>query len=71
MPHCKRLFQHEAAGGIVLILAAGAALALANSPLAGAYNLLLSLRTSVRIGDFAIEKPLGSRLRGATHSDAG
>src|ERR1700757_4112832 len=54
----QRLLQHEAAGGIVLILASGAALALANSPLAGAYDLLLSLRASVRIGAFAIEKPL-------------
>jgi NhaA family Na+:H+ antiporter len=54
----QRLFRHEAAGGIALMLASGLALALANSPLADAYDLLLSLRASVRIGDFTIEKPL-------------
>ena len=54
----QRLFRHEAAGGIVLMLASGLALALANSPLAGIYDLLLSLHASVRIGEFAIEKPL-------------
>jgi NhaA family Na+:H+ antiporter len=53
-----RLFRHEAIGGIVLMLASAVALALANSPLAGSYDLLLSLRASVRIGYFAIEKPL-------------
>src|SRR4051794_39229556 len=54
----ERLFRHEAASGIVLMLASAAALVLANSSLAGAYDLLLSTRAAVRIGDFAIEKPL-------------
>ena len=52
----QRLFHHEAASGIVLMLAS--ALVLANSPMAGFYDLLLSLRGSVRIGSFGIEKPL-------------
>ena len=54
----QRLFRHEAASGIVLMLASALALALANSPMAGFYDLLLSLRGSVRIGSFGIEKPL-------------
>ncbi len=40
------------------MLASALALVLANSPLAGFYDLLLSLRGSVRIGSFGIEKPL-------------
>lgn len=54
----QRLFRHEAASGIVLMLASALALALANSPVAGLYDLLLSVRGSVRIGGFGIEKPL-------------
>ena len=54
----QRLSRHEAASGIVLMLASALALVLANSPMAGSYDLLLSLRGSVRIGSFAIEKPL-------------
>src|SRR5437764_14943308 len=54
----QRLFRHEAASGIVLMLASALALVLANSPMAGFYDLLLSLHGSVRIGSFAIEKPL-------------
>ncbi len=54
----QRLFRHDAASGIVLMLASAFALALANSPMAGFYDLLLSLRGSVRIGSFGIEKPL-------------
>lgn len=54
----QRLFRHEAAGAVVLMLASALALGLANSSLAGAYDVLLSVRASVRIGEFAIEKPL-------------
>ena len=54
----QRLFRHEAASGIVLMLASALALVLANSPMAAFYDLLLSLRGSVRIGSFGIEKPL-------------
>jgi NhaA family Na+:H+ antiporter len=54
----QRLFRHEAASGIVLMLASALALVLANSPMAGFYDLLLSLHGSVRIGSFGIEKPL-------------
>ena len=54
----QQLFRHEAASGIVLMLASALALVLANSPMAGFYDLLLSLRGSVHIGSFGIEKPL-------------
>src|SRR5690348_10753591 len=54
----RRLLRHDAASGIVLMLASALALALANSPLSGVYELLLSLHGSVRIGSLGIEKPL-------------
>ncbi len=50
--------RHEAAGGIVLLVAAVLALLLSNSPLAWAYDALLHTPMSVRIGTFAIDKPL-------------
>ena len=57
-PTVQRLLRHEAAGGVALMLAAAVALALANSPLAGHYDLLLGLHASMRIGDLGIDKPL-------------
>jgi Na+:H+ antiporter, NhaA family len=54
----QRLFRHDAASGVVLMLASAVALVLANSPLAGFYDLLLSVHGLVRIGDFGIDKPL-------------
>jgi NhaA family Na+:H+ antiporter len=48
----------EAAGGIVLGLAAIVAVVLANSPLAGIYNDLLYLSGSVTVGPLEIRKPL-------------
>jgi NhaA family Na+:H+ antiporter len=54
----RGLFRHEAASGVVLMLASALALVLANSPAAGFYDLLLSVRGAVQIGDFGIEKPI-------------
>jgi NhaA family Na+:H+ antiporter len=54
----QRLLRHEAASGVVLMLASTLALALANSPLAPSYNLLLSVRGTVRIDGFGIDKPM-------------
>jgi NhaA family Na+:H+ antiporter len=54
----QRLLRHEAAGGVVLMLASGLALAIANSRWSETYDLLLGMRGAVRIGDFGIEKPL-------------
>ena len=38
----KRLIRHEAAGGVVLMLAAAFAMIIANSPLNDAYQALFS-----------------------------
>src|SRR5215471_17296972 len=54
----RRLIRHEATSGVVLMLASALALVLANSPLDASYDLLSSVRGSVRIGSFGIEKPL-------------
>jgi NhaA family Na+:H+ antiporter len=51
-------FRHEAAGGLVLLAAAVAALATSNSPLAWLYDRLLDTPVGVRIGQFALDKPL-------------
>ncbi|HVC12907.1 MAG TPA: Na+/H+ antiporter NhaA [Burkholderiales bacterium] len=48
----------ESAGGILLAIAAVAALALANSPLAGLYERFLDTPVEVRIGALRIAKPL-------------
>ena len=54
----QRLLHAESAPGILLFAAALAALAIANSPLAGAYRAFLDIPIVVRIGEFAIAKPL-------------
>jgi len=54
----QAFFQHEAAGGIILILAAAIALILENSPLNWLYDSLLDTLVVVRVGAFAIDKPL-------------
>jgi len=53
-----RFFRHDAAGGIVLALAAVLALVVANSPLAGGYGALLETPVAVSFGAAALEKPL-------------
>lgn len=52
------LFRHDAAGGIVLLLAAALALLLDNSRLAWFSETLLQTRLSVSLGDFGLDKPL-------------
>lgn len=54
----QAFFQHEAAGGIVLMFAAAFALALDNSPLAWLYDALLVTPVVIKIGAFEINKPL-------------
>ncbi len=49
---------HESAGGVLLALAAVAALALANSPLAFLYDAFLDTPVEVRAGTLHIAKPL-------------
>jgi len=53
-----KLTHHEAAGGVLLMLAAAFALLLDNSPLAWLYDRLLSTPVVVQIGALAIDKPL-------------
>ena len=48
----------EAAGGIVLVIAAGAALIFANSPLGGVYNAFLETPVAIQFGKLEIAKPL-------------
>jgi Na+:H+ antiporter, NhaA family len=48
----------EAAGGVILVSSALLALIVANSPLSGLYGSLIELPVEVRIGAFAIAKPL-------------
>jgi NhaA family Na+:H+ antiporter len=54
----SEMFHHEASGGIILVMAALLAMALANSPLFGLYNGLLEIPVSVQFGAFVIAKPL-------------
>ena len=48
----------EAAGGVVLVMAAAAALVLANSAADGVYERFLAMPLEVRVGQFALAKPL-------------
>lgn len=52
------LFRHDAAGGVVLLLAAVLALLLDNSRLAWISEALLQTRLSLSLGDFGLDKPL-------------
>ena len=54
----REFFKMEAAGGILLVLAAALALAMANSPLEHYYHALLGTKAEVRVGAFSIAKPL-------------
>lgn len=50
--------HHEASGGIVLLVAAVAALVLANSALAPLYGAFLDTHVSVRVGEWGLDKNL-------------
>src|SRR5688500_6826223 len=52
------LFHHEAAGGVVLFLAASLALLLDNSRLAWISEALLQTRLSMSLGEYGLDKPL-------------
>jgi len=54
----QAFFEHEAAGGIVLMAAAAFALVLSNSPLSWLYDRLLSTPVVIQIGALGIDKPL-------------
>ena len=48
----------ESASGIILVIAAVAAMFVANSPLDGIYGALIELPVEIRVGTFEISKPL-------------
>ena len=52
------LFRHDAAGGVILLLAAVLALILDNSRLAWFSETLLQTQLSISLGDWALDKPL-------------
>ncbi len=54
----ERLFKHEAAGGVMLMLAAVAALLVANSGFSGVYDTFLGAYLAITIDGTGIEKPL-------------
>lgn len=54
----RNFFRLEAAGGILLVLAATVAVLVDNSPLAPWYDALLRLPVGVRIGELGLTKPL-------------
>lgn len=54
----QRFLQLEASGSIVLLAAAIAALAWANSPFASSYEALWATKFTIGVGGFALSKPL-------------
>ena len=54
----QAFFEHQAAGGIVLMAAACLALVLDNSPFAWAYDRLLGTPVVVQIGDLVLAEHL-------------
>lgn len=54
----KDFLQKESASGILLMVAAALALIFANTPLAGLYDLFLSVPLGVKVGALEIDKPL-------------
>ena len=55
-----RFLHVEAAGGVVLLLAAVVALVWANSPWAASYFRLWHTPIGIRLGAFAFERPIGA-----------
>ena len=54
----QEFLKLESAGGIFLAVAAALALVLANTPLAGAYQGLLDIAVTVKVGGFGVDKAL-------------
>jgi len=54
----RQMIQHDAAGGVILVIAAFIALIFANTPLSSFYNGMLELPVAVKFGNFEIAKPL-------------
>lgn len=58
LPSLDEFLKHNAAGGILLMLATVLALIFANTPLNSIYELLLSTPVEIRVGAIEIAKPL-------------
>ena len=56
--HLSQLLRMESAGGILLVVAALAAMVIANTPLNPAYQALLDMPVEIRVGPLEIAKPL-------------
>ena len=54
----QEFLKLESAGGILLAVAAALALVLANTPLAGAYQGLLDIAVTVKVGGYGVDKAL-------------
>ncbi|MEJ2681750.1 MAG: Na+/H+ antiporter NhaA, partial [Gammaproteobacteria bacterium] len=54
----RRFLKLEAAGGIILLVAASLAIVFANTPLSTLYSAFITLPVEVRIGALHIDKPL-------------
>jgi len=54
----RQFLRMEAAGGIVLIIAALVALVMANTPLQGLYHAFLNIPVTLRFSELLIDKPL-------------
>jgi len=54
----RQFLKLESTGGVLLVLAAIAAMIVANSPAAGIYGNLISLPVEIRVGPLEIAKPL-------------
>ena len=54
----REYLRHESAGGILLLVAAVAAMVMVNSPARPLYDALLNVMVEIRVGEFGIAKPL-------------
>ncbi len=54
----REFLKLEAAGGIILVIAAALAMLMANSPLAPYYDMLIDMPVEVRVGSLELAKPL-------------
>ena len=54
----QAFFEHEAAGGVVLMVAAAVALTVYNSPLTPVYEAFLATPVAIQVGALEIDKPL-------------
>lgn len=54
----QQFLRWEAASGLLLVIAMGLAMLVANSPLAALYDTFLHVAVQVRVGDLDIDKPL-------------